>query len=253
MILLRLGYVLSIMSSADEIKNLVKEKYGEIAANEPSAATSCCSQKKSCCGGPPPTPKACCGNGVANLMADDYKDVKGYNADADLGLGCGLPTQFAKINVGDTVLDLGSGAGNDCFVARSETGPSGKVIGVDFTPGMVDRARKNAERRGFTNVEFIEGDIESIPLGDNLIDVVVSNCVLNLVPSKEAVFLEIMRVLKSGGHFSVSDIVLEGELPDKVRSAAEVSASNSRSNLFSSWPMNVDSDAVVCIPHQSHQ
>ena len=211
------------MSTADEIKNLVRSKYSEIAQNEPSAAAS------SCCGGgcgqPPPTPKACCGNGVSNLMADDYKDVKGYNPDADLGLGCGLPTQYARIQPGDTVLDLGSGAGNDCFVARSETGPTGKVIGVDFTPAMVERARQNAVRRGYDdNVEFVHGDIEDLPIADNLIDVVVSNCVLNLVPNKAAVFGEIMRVLKPSGHFSVSDIVLEGALPDSVRSVAELYA-----------------------------
>jgi arsenite methyltransferase len=122
------------MSTEDDIKNLVRSKYSEVATNEPSASKSSC-----CGGGPPPTPKSCCGNGVANLMADDYADVKGYNPDADLGLGCGLPTKFAKIKAGDTVLDLGSGAGNDCFVARSETGPTGKVIGVDFTPTMVQR------------------------------------------------------------------------------------------------------------------
>ena len=214
---------------ADEIKQLVKAKYGEIATNLPSASKA---SKSTCCGGggggggPPPTPKACCGDGVSNLMADDYKDMKGYDPDADLGLGCGLPTKFAKIKVGDTVLDLGSGAGNDCFVARSETGPRpGKVIGVDFTPSMVERARQNAARRGYDNVEFLEGDIEQLPIdGDNLIDVVVSNCVLNLVPNKGAVFKEIMRVLKPGGHFSVSDIVLEGELPEQVRSVAELYA-----------------------------
>ena len=217
----------STTTSPDEIKQLVKAKYGEIANNEPSAS-SCCGGKNGggCCGdGTPPTPKTCCGDGVSNLMADDYKDVKGYNPDADLGLGCGLPTKFAKIKVGDTVLDLGSGAGNDCFVARSETGPTGKVIGVDFTPSMIERARKNAARRGYDNVEFLEGDIEQLPIKeDNLIDVVVSNCVLNLVPNKGAVFKEIMRVLKPGGHFSVSDIVLEGELPDRVRSVAELYA-----------------------------
>mmetsp|Transcript_18021 Transcript_18021/g.34406 ORF Transcript_18021/g.34406 Transcript_18021/m.34406 type:complete len:295 (-) Transcript_18021:121-1005(-) len=213
--------------SAEDIKNLVRSKYGEIATNEPSASTTT-TTKRSCCGkgGPPPTPKACCGNGVSNLMADDYQDVEGYNPDADLGLGCGLPTKFAKIQKGDTVLDLGSGAGNDCFVALQETGPTGKVIGVDFTPQMIQRARENAKRRGVDNqVEFVHSDIEHIPqLSNDSIDVVVSNCVLNLVPNKAAVFGEIMRVLKPGGHFSVSDIVLEGTLPDEVRSAAELYA-----------------------------
>lgn len=213
------------MSTPDDIKNLVKRKYGEIADEEPSASSCCgCERKKSCCGGTPPVPEAFVGNGVSNLMADDYKGIEGYEPEADLGLGCGLPTKFAKIKPGDTVLDLGSGAGNDCFVARAETGPTGKVIGVDFTASMVERARKNAKRREFANVEFIEGDIEKIPLDDNMIDVVVSNCVLNLVPNKAAVFKEIMRVLKSGGHFSISDIVLEGALPVEVRSAAALYA-----------------------------
>ena len=218
----------SIPTSAEEIKNLVRSKYGEIATNEPSASNT---TKRPCCGGggggggdgPPPTPKACCGNGVSNLMADDYQNVEGYNPDADLGLGCGLPTQFAKIQRGDTVLDLGSGAGNDCFVALRETGPTGRVIGVDFTPAMIQRARENAKRRGVDDqVEFVQGDIEHIPqLSNDSVDVVVSNCVLNLVPNKAAVFAEIMRVLRPGGHFSVSDIVLEGNLPDEMRSAAE--------------------------------
>ena len=218
------------MSTAEEIKSMVRQKYDEIARTEPSASVNQQQQETSCCGGrtnsgPPPTPKACCGNGVSNLMADDYKDVKGYNPDADLGLGCGLPTQFARIRPGKVVLDLGSGAGNDCFVARAETGPTGRVIGVDFTPCMVERARANAERRGYTNVEFVHGDIEQLPLEDNMMDVVVSNCVLNLVPNKAAVFGEIMRVLKPGGHFSVSDIVVQGPpLPDHVRAAAEMYA-----------------------------
>lgn len=216
------------MSTAEEIKNMVRSKYHEIATTEPSAQSSSSSK---CCGGggggPPPTPKACCGNGVSNLMADDYQNVQGYNPEADLGLGCGLPTQFARIRPGDVVLDLGSGAGNDCFVALRETGPTGRVVGVDFTPSMVERARANARRRGVDDaqVQFLEGDIERrIPLSDATVDVVVSNCVLNLVPDKGAVFAEMLRVLRPGGHFSVSDIVLEGHLPDEVRSAAELYA-----------------------------
>ena len=205
------------MSTANEIKDLVRNKYADIATTEPAASCS-----SSC--GAAAAKKTCCGNGVSNLMSDDYQDVKGYNPDADLGLGCGLPTKFARIQTGDTVLDLGSGAGNDCFVARSETAPTGKVIGIDFTPSMVERAIKNAARRGFDNVEFVQGDIEALPIESNTIDVVVSNCVLNLVPQKAAVFAEMMRVLKPGGHFSISDIVLQGELPDSVRSAAELYA-----------------------------
>ena len=157
-------------------------------------------------------------------MSEDYSQLNGYNPDADLGLGCGLPTQFAKIKKGDVVIDLGSGAGNDCFVARAETGETGKVIGIDFTTAMIEKARINAEKRGFNNVEFRQGDIENMPVTDNTADVVVSNCVLNLVPNKKAVFNEIYRVLKVGGHFSISDIVLTGTLPEEIQSAAEMYA-----------------------------
>lgn len=157
-------------------------------------------------------------------MSDDYTSLGGYNADADLGLGCGLPTQYARIKKGDVVVDLGSGAGNDCFVARHETGETGKVIGIDFTPKMIERARMNAEARGFNNVEFREGDIEQMPITSNVADVIVSNCVLNLVPNKNGVFKEIYRVLKPGGHFSISDVVLEGSLPEGLRKDAEMYA-----------------------------
>jgi arsenite methyltransferase len=157
-------------------------------------------------------------------MSEDYHQLEGYNPDADLGLGCGLPTQFAKIKKGDVVIDLGSGAGNDAFVARHETGETGKVIGIDFTPAMVDKARNNAELRGFNNVEFRQGDIEKMPVTSNVADVIVSNCVLNLVPNKDGVFKEIFRVLKPGGHFSISDIVLTGNLPNNIKNAAEMYA-----------------------------
>ena len=161
---------------------------------------------------------------VCNIMTDDYSDLKGYNPDADLGLGCGLPTQFAQIKKGDVVIDLGSGAGNDAFIARSETGETGKVIGVDFTEAMIEKARSNAAKLGFNNVEFRLGDIEKMPVPANTADVIVSNCVLNLVPNKDGVFKEINRVLKAGGHFSISDIVLIGSLPAKIREAAEMYA-----------------------------
>jgi ubiquinone/menaquinone biosynthesis C-methylase UbiE len=157
-------------------------------------------------------------------MADDYSKLDGYNTDADLGLGCGLPTQFAQIKKGDVVIDLGSGAGNDAFVARHETGETGKVIGIDFTPAMIAKARENAEKLAFHNVEFRQGDIESMPVTSNIADVIVSNCVLNLVPNKLQVFKEIFRTLKPGGHFSISDIVLQGELPDEIKTAAEMYA-----------------------------
>jgi ubiquinone/menaquinone biosynthesis C-methylase UbiE len=157
-------------------------------------------------------------------MADDYTQLEGYNPDADLGLGCGLPTQFARIKQGDVVIDLGSGAGNDAFIARAEAGEDGRVIGIDFTLAMIQKAKRNAEVRGFQNVEFRQGDIEKMPVSTNVADVIVSNCVLNLVPNKDGVFQEIFRVLKPGGHLSISDIVLEGQLPAELKQAAEMYA-----------------------------
>jgi len=157
-------------------------------------------------------------------MADDYKKLDGYVADADLGLGCGLPTEFAQIKVGDIVIDLGCGAGNDAFVARKMVGERGRIIGIDFTGKMIELAKNNVIKLGYKNVEFRHGDIESMPLFSNKADVVVSNCVLNLVPNKHRVFGEIFRVLKPGGHFSISDIVIEGELPSKWKEVAELYA-----------------------------
>lgn len=194
------------------LKDLVKQKYSEIALQDKDSNIA------SCCGA------GGCSTEVYNIMSDDYTKLEGYHADADLGLGCGLPTEFAQIKAGDTIIDLGSGAGNDCFIARAVTGESGKVIGIDFTDAMIEKARNNAEARGFNNVEFRQGDIEKMPVTANVADVVVSNCVLNLVPNKRNVFKEIMRVLKPGGHFSISDIVLVGALPEKLREAAEMYA-----------------------------
>jgi SAM-dependent methyltransferase len=194
------------------IKEMVKDAYSRIALQDKQTNES------GCCGA-----TGCCDTG-SSIMADDYSKLDGYNPDADLGLGCGLPTEYAHIRPGDIVIDLGSGAGNDAFVARHQTGEAGKVIGVDFSPVMIAKARENAEKRGFLNVEFREGDIEHLPVSSGMANVVVSNCVLNLVPSKESVFKEINRVLKSGGHFSISDVVLVGELPAKLRSVAELYA-----------------------------
>ena len=200
------------MNSNEEIKEMVKQKYAEIALQNQDTNTS------SCCG------SGGCSTEVYNIMTDDYDHLEGYNPDADLKLGCGLPTEFAKIEKGNFVVDLGSGAGNDCFVARAETGETGKVVGIDFTPEMIEKARNNADKLGFNNVEFRLGDIENIPLMSNVADVVVSNCVMNLVPNKTKAFAEVQRILKPTGHFSISDIVLVGDLPEKIKNAAEMYA-----------------------------
>lgn len=200
------------MNKEQELKDIVKDRYAKIAEQGKAENAS------SCCGATTPS------NKVYNIMMDDYSETSGYVEDADLGLGCGLPTQFAKIKKGDTVIDLGSGAGNDCFVARHETGVEGKVIGIDFTPIMIQKARNNAEKLGYNNVEFREGDIDAMPVSNDVADVIVSNCVLNLVPNKQKVIGEIHRVLKPGGHFSISDIVLVGNLPDALRDDAEMYA-----------------------------
>ena len=198
------------MNSTD-VKEIVKEKYGEIATKSTSS-----------CG---------CGCGSSNnkivdytIMSDDYKNVEGYVADADLNLGCGMPTEYAAIKKGDTVVDLGSGAGNDVFIARSITGDKGKVIGIDFTPEMIEKANRNNQKLQYSNVEFKLGEIEEMPLNEYTADVVVSNCVLNLVPNKQKAFSEIYRILKPGGHFCVSDIVIKGNLPENLKKSAEMYA-----------------------------
>lgn len=197
----------------EELKLVVRQKYGEIAGRSKSENAS------SCCGG-----TSCCSDGTYTVFSDDYSGLSGYQPDADLGLGCGLPTEYAGIQPGNRVLDLGSGAGNDCFVARSLTGEEGWVTGLDFTDEMLEKANRNLRKTGFTNVEFIKGDIENMPLPESSYDVVISNCVLNLVPDKAKAFSEIARVLKPGGHFCVSDIVLKGELPVDLRSAVAMYA-----------------------------
>jgi len=203
---------MNIMETNEQLKEQVRQKYSEIALQDKET------NQASCCG------SGCCSTEVYNIMSDDYSQLGGYNTDADLGLGCGLPTQFALINKGDVVIDLGSGAGNDCFVARNETGETGKVIGIDFTEAMVNKARINAEKLSLNNVEFRLGDIEKMPITSNVADVVISNCVLNLVPDKDAVFKEIYRVLKPVGHFSISDVVLVGALPAQLKNDAEMYA-----------------------------
>ncbi len=189
----------------DRLKEIVRSKYNQIALQSKSQnETSCCGSSESCY------------DIDFTIMSDDYSHLQGYNKDADLGLGCGLPTEHAGINPGDTVIDLGSGAGNDAFVARSIVGDAGRVIGLDFAGAMLTKAKNNARKLGYSNVEFYKGDIEKMPFENNLADVIVSNCVLNLVPDKEKAFQEMFRVLKPGGHFCVSDIVLSGDLPDEL-------------------------------------
>jgi arsenite methyltransferase len=197
------------METSDEIKKLVKEKYGQLAEQ---GSGSCCDNLP------------CCGPIEISVMADDYSQLSGYNPDADLSLGCGLPTEHARIKKGDTVVDLGSGAGNDCFVARSLTGENGKVIGVDMTSEMIEKAKKNATTLGYANLEFVLGEIENIPLPDNTADVVISNCVMNLVPDKLKAFGETFRILKPGGHFCISDIVTQADLPEGLKNDAAMYA-----------------------------
>ncbi|HPF03847.1 MAG TPA: arsenite methyltransferase [Bacteroidales bacterium] len=194
-----------------DIKQVVKEKYGEIAKQPADQAGS------SCCGS-----GSCCSSVDFTTFREDYQGLKGYSPDADMGLGCGIPTQYAGIKKGDSVLDLGSGAGNDCFVARAIVGDQGQVTGLDFTEEMLVKANGNNKKLGYTNVRFVRGDIEEMPLPGNQFDVVISNCVLNLVPDKQKAFSEIFRVLKPGGHFCISDVVIKGFLPEKLREDAEL-------------------------------
>jgi len=201
------------MKNKIDLKELVKSKYSAIAKQSKTE------NAQSCCG-----TGGCCGEVDYTVFSESYDKEKGYNPEADLGLGCGIPTQYAGISAGHSVLDLGSGAGNDCFVARALVGSSGKVTGLDFTDEMILKARVNNSKLGYTNVKFTKGDIEEMPFEDNQFDVVISNCVLNLVPDKNKAFGEIYRVLKPGGHFCVSDVVIKGELPAKLKNDAEMYA-----------------------------
>lgn len=194
------------MENGNTIKESVRRHYGEIArrAGLPSAP--------SCCGAPE----------LPTSVSESYEGIAGHAPDADLALGCGLPTAFADLRPGEVVLDLGSGAGNDVFVAARAVGESGRVIGVDMTPEMIEKAERNRQKLGLAGVEFRMGEIESLPVETGSVDAVISNCVLNLVPDKARAFSEIRRVLKPGGRFTVSDIVVEGELPEDVRKSAEM-------------------------------
>ena len=197
------------METSTSIKEIVKEKYGTIAKE---------SNKEKGCG--------CCGDSKKiidySIFSDDYSKLDGYSKEADLGLGCGLPTEFANLKKGNTVVDLGAGAGNDVFVARSIVGKSGRVIGIDMTEEMIELANENKGKLGYTNIDFRLGEIEDLPVEKDSTDVVISNCVLNLVPDKEKAFSEIHRILKNDGHFCVSDIVLNGDIPEELKRSTEM-------------------------------
>lgn len=195
-----------------DIKLAVRDKYGKIASSVSSGGGSCCGTS------------SCCGSSEYSTFNESYDHLPGYNPDADLSLGCGIPIDYAGIKPGDFVLDLGCGAGNDCFVARSVTGEEGHVTGLDFTQQMLLKAEENRKKLGYGNISFVEGDIEEMPLPDGKFDVVISNCVINLVPDKRKAFKEIMRVLKSGGHFSISDVVIKGTLTEEMKSDMEAYA-----------------------------
>ncbi|MGB8528514.1 MAG: arsenite methyltransferase [Rhodoplanes sp.] len=191
---------------AESIHALVRQKYGALARKEASGCGCSCA-----CDG---------GADSLDMIGDAYKSVEGYVPEADLGLGCGLPTEHANVRPGEAVLDLGAGAGLDAFVARRLVGEEGQVYGVDMTPDMVVKARANAEKLGYRNVEFRLGEIERLPFERGSIDLVISNCVLNLVPDKARAFAEVFRVLRPGGRFCVSDIVASAPLPEGIRQAA---------------------------------
>ncbi len=196
-----------------EIKGSVKETYTNVVTKTNTIDSS------SCCA------PACCGTSeLPYTFSEDYTKLEGYEEDADYALGCGLPTEHANIKEGNTVLDLGSGAGNDVFIARSIVGEKGQVIGVDMTEAMIEQANKNKEKLGYENIYFRLGEIEDLPVEDNTIDVAVSNCVMNLVPDKNKAYQEVYRTLKQGGHFSISDIVLRGDLPEGIKQAAAMYA-----------------------------
>jgi arsenite methyltransferase len=195
---------------AKEIKKLVKEGYGKIATQ----GTTCCSSS-SCCGS---VNKA---QDISKAVGYSDKEIKAVPEGANLGLGCGNPIALASLKKGEVVLDLGSGAGFDVFLAAQRVGKRGRVIGVDMTPEMLEKARANAQKGNYANVEFRQGEIEKLPIEDNSVDVIISNCVINLSPDKERVFKEAFRVLKPGGRLMVSDLVLVKDLPDIIKESVE--------------------------------
>ncbi len=210
----------------DEIRQAVRESYGKVAkaggvSFGPGPATSCCGPSdipvettpaSSCCVGPEATPEQ-----ISSLMGYSKNDINFVPEGANMGLGCGNPVALASLKSGETVVDLGSGGGFDCFLAAREVGETGRVIGVDMTSEMVTKARKNAEKVGATNVEFRLGEIEHLPVADNSADIIMSNCVINLSPDKQSVYRETYRILKPGGRLSISDVLATSTLPDEVK------------------------------------
>ncbi len=194
-----------------EIQKVVREKYAKIAKQE----SSCCGSGKSSCGCTDLT------QDISKKIGYKDEELKSVPEGSNLGLGCGNPVAIAAIKEGETVLDLGSGAGFDCFLAANKVGKDGHIIGVDMTPEMVEKARENAEKGGYKNVEFRFGEIENLPAADNSVDVVISNCVINLSPDKKRIFKEAFRVLKPGGRLMISDMVLLKELPNFIKNSIE--------------------------------
>jgi len=197
----------------EKIKKIVRKRYGKVA----KTSGSCCASNISCCSAPS-------NEQMSKMIGYSEEEMNAVPEGANLGLGCGNPTALASLKEGERVLDLGSGAGFDCFLAAKKVGKKGKVIGVDMTPEMLDKARTNAKKGKYTNVEFRLGEIENLPVADNSVDVVISNCVINLAPNKKRVFEEAFRVLAPNGRLMVSDIVLLKELPESVQKNVEAYA-----------------------------
>jgi len=195
----------------EKIKKILREGYAKIAKKQ----GSCCGSTVSCCDSTNMTEE------ISRKIGYDEEELRSVPKGADLGLGCGNPVALASLKEGETVLDLGSGAGLDCFLAANNVGEKGRVIGVDMTAEMIDKARENARKGGYRNVEFRLGEIENLPVADNTVDVVISNCVINLSPNKRRVFEEAFRVLKPRGRLMVSDIVLLKDLPDAIKTSVE--------------------------------